>query len=294
LASTIWGLQIIYWKQLIPLPASEILAHRVIWSFVLMTLFALVIGRGPRVAAEFKNLLKDRSRSLWVLLGAVMTSLNWLINIWAINNDRVLQSSFGSYISPLISVLIGLVALRERLSLWQLLAVLLVAAGIVNQAISHGSLPWVSLAVAGTFAVYGFCKKVSRLSAVSGMVIETSLIAPAALIYLAFLSAGGQAQPMTLSLTSLLLVGGGLMTIVPLLLFAFSVNSLPLSVAGLLQYLAPSLAFCLGVFVYHEPFSRAQLISFGCTWTALFIFSLSRTRPMLKLERLILDLLFRR
>ncbi len=293
-ASVIWGLQALYWKSLIDVPPSEILAHRVIWSFVFMTLFALVMGRGRVVLGEAAALFKDRPRLVWVVLGAFMVGLNWLANIWAINNDRVVEASLGSYMVPLGNVVVGLTVFRERLSLWQFVAVILAAAGIAHMAVKFGSLPWISLAVAATFTFYGFCKKISRLSAVSGMVIDTSLIAPAALIYLAWLRLEGLGHHLDLSPTSFLLMGAGLFNIVPLLLYAFSVNNLSLTLSGLLQYLAPTISFFLGVFVYDEPFTRTHLITFGFIWAALLIFSLARTRPMVYLERLVLTLLFRR
>lgn len=218
-------------------------------------------------------------------LGATLLSFNWLTYIWAVNHDRVVESSLGYYILPLLNVLIGVTVLRERLSLWQFLAVLLAAAGVLYLTIGYGSFPAVSLILAGTMAVYGLAKKAAGLSAVVGMTLETALIAPLALIFFISLYGRGGGYPIGPSPTFLLLVGAGVVTSVPLIMFAYSLNRLTLSLVGFIQYISPTLTLLLGVFAYGEPFTRAHLISFSLIWSGLILFAVSRTGPLVKLER---------
>lgn len=281
----LWGILPVYWKFFGQVPAYEVLAHRIWWSFVFMTVLALLTGRSGELVSELRNLWAHKRKLAGLALGATLLSFNWLTYIWAVNHDRVVESSLGYYILPLLNVLIGVTVLRERLSLWQCLAVLLAAAGVLYLTIGYGSFPAVSLILAGTMAVYGLAKKAVGLSAVVGMTLETAIIAPLALIFLITLYSRGGGYPIGQSPTFLLLVGAGVVTSVPLIMFAFSLNRLTLSLVGFIQYISPTLTLLLGVFAYGEPFTTAHLISFSLIWAGLILFAVSSTRPLVGLER---------
>lgn len=271
----LWGVLPVYWKLFGGLPAYEVLAHRVVWSFVFLVLLVLATGRARGLTGEVRQLLGRRRRLLYLLAAAVLVSLNWLTFIWAVNHDLVVECGLGYYICPIFNVLAGVVILRERLSGWQWAAVFLTALGVLVLALHHGSFPAVAFVLASSFALYSLCKKMVGLTAVNGLTLETGLISPAALGFLLYFSHNGQALPPSLSPTFLLLMGAGLITSVPLVMFAYSVNRLPLSTIGLIQYLSPTLTVLLGVLVYGEPFTRAHLVSFGLIWAGLAVFSLA-------------------
>ena len=281
----IWGLLPVYWKCFDQVPAYEVLVHRIVWSFVFMAALIPVFGRWEMLKREAACIWKNRKKRLCLAAGSILISFNWLTYIWAINHDRVVESSLGYFINPLLNVLAGVLVLRERLSLWQFLAVIWAAIGVVYLTVNYGSFPFVALFLATSITFYSLCKKTVGLSAVSGMFLETALIAPIALVILAVLYHDGKAYPIGLTSTFLLLAGTGVVTAVPLLLNAHSLNKLPLSVLGVLQYLSPSLTLMLGVFLYGEDFSRSHLIAFSFIWSALVLFSIARTGFMKNLER---------
>jgi len=285
LAFVLWGILPVYWKCFSQVPAYEVLAHRIWWSFVFMVALVLITGRTRTLADEVRGLVAQKRRLAGLALGATLISFNWLTYIWAVNNDRVVESSLGYYINPLLNVLIGVTILRERLSLWQFLAVLLAAVGVLYLTVNYGSFPAVALILAGTMSVYGLTKKVTGLSAVVGITLETALIAPLALIFFITLYTSGNGYPAGFNPTFLLLVGAGIVTSVPLIMFAFSLNQLSLTVMGVIQYVSPTLTLCLGVFVFNEPFTRTHLISFGFIWGGLILFTIARTPPLVQLER---------
>lgn len=285
LAFVLWGILPAYWKSFNLVPAYEVLAHRIWWSFVFMVALVLLTGRAGSLINEVRGLAAHKRKLAGLALGATLISLNWLTYIWAVNNDRVVESSLGYYINPLLNVLIGVTVLRERLSLWQFLAVLLAAAGVLYLTVNYGEFPAVSLILAGTMSAYGLTKKITGLSAVVGMTLETALIAPIALIFFIVIYSSGNGYPIGLNPTFLLLAGAGIVTSVPLLMFAFSINRLPLTVMGIIQYIAPTLTLLLGIFVYNEPFTKAHLISFGFIWGGLILFTIARAAPLVRLER---------
>ncbi len=275
----LWGFLPIYWKLIDHVPALEILAHRIVWCFLFLLVLLAATGRLGPARREAAAIAADRKKIAGVLAATVLISINWLVYIWAVNDSRIVETSLGYYINPLVSVLLGVVVLKERLTLPQSAAVALAALGVLNQAVHVGGLPWVSLSLAVTFGLYGLCKKMLNIGAITGLTIETLLLTPASLGYVAWLQAtgagalaGGQIA------TDLLLLGTGVVTAVPMLLFANAANRIPLSVLGFVQYLSPTLALFVGVFVYHEPFSLTQLVSFAFIWAALAIFSLAPAR----------------
>lgn len=270
-----WGFSPIYFKWVQHVPALEVLGHRVIWSMLLL-LVLLWLGRRW---SDLRLVLFNFSQLRWLLLSAALISVNWLIYIFAIQDNRILEASLGYYINPLVSVLLGMLFFRETLRRTQVIAILLAAAGTAWLTFGYGSLPWVSLALALTFAFYGLVRKLAPAGPMVGLFVETLLVAPIALLYLGWLDAAGQA---TLFHTGwrmdLTLIGAGIVTTLPLLWFTNGAKRLPLSAMGLFQYLAPSLQFLLAVFLYGETFTRTHAISFGLIWLALVIYSTDTVR----------------
>ena len=273
-AYLMWGFLPIYWKLLRQAEALEILSHRIFWSLFFLAVFLLLTGRNSIFRAELRVLVQDRRRVCGVLVSTVLITLNWLIYIWAVNDSRIVETSLGYYINPLVNVLLGVALLKERLSTKQYLAVALAATGVLNLTLNFGAFPWVALSLAVSFGLYGLCKKLLGLSPITGITLETLLISPVALIYLFSLEvehAGtfGWANP----LPTALFVGAGIVTAVPMVLFANAANQLPLSLLGFIQYLSPTIALLTGVFLFHEPFTPVHALSFGLIWLALALFS---------------------
>ncbi len=272
----LWGVLPIYWKFIDTVPALEILAHRIIWSFVFLVALLAVTGKLASARRETAAVLADRKKLAGVFAATVLIAVNWLVYIWAVNDSRILETSLGYYINPLVSVLLGIIVLKERLSLRQAAAVGLAALGVLNQAVNVGGLPWVSLSLALSFGLYGLCKKMLNLGAITGLTLETLLLSPPSLLDLAWLHSQGHGAltPGQPAIAALLL-GTGIVTSVPLLLFANAANRISLTALGFIQYLSPTLALLVGVFIYHEPFSASHLLSFAFIWAALVVFSLA-------------------
>ncbi len=269
-AYALWGFFPIYWKFLHNVPALQLLGHRISWSFVLLLIYILVTKQwaGFRAYAFNKKALGIYS------IAAVLLSFNWLIYVWGVNAGFIVETSLGYFINPLLSVLLGVLFLRERLRPMQWVPVGIAAIGVGYLTFVYGRLPWIALSLAFTFGFYGFVKKLSPLGSLYGLTLETGLVFPMALVYLAFMNAGGTGAFLhDDTLVDVLLIGGGIVTTVPLLMFASAAKQIPLTVVGLLQYIAPSLQFLIGVFIYKEPFDRAHLIGFSIVWTALIIFA---------------------
>lgn len=269
LAYLMWGLFPIYFKLLHTVPAFQVMTHRVTWSFLF--LMGVVLVR--REAGEFfKSITLQR---FLIYLGAgLLLAVNWTTYVWGIAQGFVVECSLGYFINPLVSVLLGVVFLKEKMRPAQWIAILLAFAGVAYLTISFGKLPWISLVLAISFGLYGLVKKISPLGSLHGLTLETGTIFLPALIFLivqeilgqgAFLHAGGQ--------ISFLLALTGLITAIPLILFAIGARSVPLTLLGLLQYIAPTLQFLSGVFLFHEPFTHNQLIGFGIIWAALILFT---------------------
>lgn len=274
-AFLIWGTTPIYFKLLQFVPAFEILMHRMVWSFLFLLLLVLCFGRWQ----EFKAVLTHR-RTLAILLGTtVLVSGNWFVFIWAINTDRILQTSLGYYISPLINVLLGMIFLKERLRRAQLLAVLLATVGVVYMTFELGRPPWIALFLAFTFGFYGLIRKVAPVNALVGLTVETMLLTFPATIYLIVLDARGSGAFLRIdAATTILLMCAALVTAVPLLLYTTGARKIHFSTLGILQYIAPSSTFLLAVFVYAEPFRKTQLLTFVLIWSALGIYSFDLMR----------------
>lgn len=265
-----WGLLPIYWKHLQQVPAMEILCHRIVWSLVFAALLVTVQRRWKETITP----LKSPKTVLMLTLSSVLLASNWLIYIWCVTHDQVLATSLGYYINPLMNALLGSLLLRERMTPLQLLAVGFATAGVINSIIGIGHMPWTALALAVTFALYGLLRKTAPVESLPGLLAETAIITPVALAYLIYLELTGQGSFMSLGMnTTFLLMGAGIATSMPLFGFAFGARRLRLTTVGILQYIAPSLAFLLGVFAYNEPFTTTSVITFGLIWTALVIYS---------------------
>ena len=274
-AFLMWGLFPIYFKQVADVPAVEVLSHRILWSVGFVVILLTINRRWRAVRTAFF----DRKIVAALTLSALIITVNWGVFIWAIGNDRVLESSLGYFINPLVSVVLGVVVLGERLRAIQWAAVALAAAGVAFQMIGVGQFPWVALTLAVTFGFYGLIRKVVKIDPVSGLFVETLILSPFALLYLVMLAIDGVgAFGATGWRLDGLLALSGIITALPLILFVAGAQRIRLSTLGLLQYIVPTSHFVLAVFVYHEPFTTANLVTFGCIWLALAIYSFDSAR----------------
>lgn len=269
-AYAVWGFLPMYWKLLRHVPAPQLLSHRIVWScLTLLAALGLMqqLGRFRSVA------LRPRTIGIYTV-AALIIGVNWLTYVWAVNAGFIIETSLGYFINPLLSVLLGVVFLRERMRPGQWAAIGLAAAGVLYLTLNYGSLPWIALTLACSFAVYGLVKKIAPLNSLDGLTLETGLLFVPALLYLAYSEWAGVGVFGHADLTSdLITIGAGLATTIPLLMFASAAQKIPLSAIGILQYIAPTLQFLIGRFIYQEPFSTTSLIGFSIVWVALFIYA---------------------
>jgi chloramphenicol-sensitive protein RarD len=265
-----WGLAPAYWKLLKSVSPLEILAHRFVWTVVFL---GILLGWQRRWPEVLRNLRSTRA-SLYCLSSGLIMGVTWGLFIWAVIVGRVLETSLGYFMTPILNVLLGALVLRERLSRWQLASILIASAGVLFLTVGYGRFPWVAVALCLTFGVYGLLRKQSGTRAISGVFIESIFLFPIALGYLISLGKRGDLifGPAHLSLF-LLLVTTGVVTAMPLVWFGYAARNLRLVTIGFLQYLAPTGSFFLGVFAYHEPFTREHFITFLLIWIALAIVS---------------------
>ena len=268
-AYLLWGMLPIYWRALVDVPALEILLHRIVWSLaVVLVLLALRqnwrwLADGLRHPAVFRVFL----------VTAVLLAINWLVYLWANNNGHIVETSLGYFITPLVSVVLGLLVLHERMRRGQWLSVGIAAAGVLFLVLTASGWLWISLLLALSFGFYGLLRKTARLGSLEGLTVEMAILFLPALGYLLYLSASGQAAfGVDGATTTGLLAFSGVVTAVPLLLFASGARLVPLTTLGLLQYIAPTMQFSIGVFVYHEPFNMTRLIGFSIVWLALAVY----------------------
>lgn len=273
----LWGILPIYWKFLGDVPADEILANRIFWSFWFMLLFLFVTRRFRGFTSYLKTSLTKKKQVLALLVASLLISANWFIYIWAVNTDQMVEASLGYYINPLVSILLGVFILKEKLSKAQILSFGLAAAGVLVLTLSYGDFPWIAFGLAFSFGLYGLAKKLIQVESSIGLTLETMTIAPVSIIYLLFLY-----QDDSLALfhtgtgTDLLLIGAGAATAIPLLFFSRGAQQIPLYMVGFLQYIAPTITLILGVWMYHEPFSTVHAIAFCFIWLALAVLTASR------------------
>jgi len=269
-AYALWGVFPIYWKTIQHVPAFEILCHRMAWSFV----FAVAMLTWKR-HWEWLHQVKQRPATLLLFLGtASLLALNWFIYIWAVNNGHIVDASLGYFINPLLSVLLGVVFLRERLRAWQWIPVGIAAAAVTYLTVSYGVFPWIALTLAATFGLYGLLRKTAPFEALEGLLLETAYMLAPALAYLLYLEGTGVAAFGHATVTTnVLLALSGVASALPLALFAYGARRIMLATVGILQYIAPTGQFLLGVLVYGEVFEGARVIGFIVIWVALIMYS---------------------
>jgi chloramphenicol-sensitive protein RarD len=264
-AYTLWGLFPIYWPLLKPANPLEIVSHRAVWTLV----FCFIILALTKSLKSTLSLLKRPKIVAGLFLGSILISINWIIYIYAANNEHVVEASLGYYINPIVVIATGVIVLKEKMRPLQWLAVGIATLGVAVLTIDYGRLPWIALGLALSWGSYGLVKKQLGLGALEGLSIETLLSSGFYLAYLIWLGNSGEGH-FTYSLTlTLLLIGGGAVTAIPLLLFNGSTNRLPLTLIGLLQYITPTIQFCIGVWYFHEEMPTARWVGFLIIWVAL-------------------------
>src|SRR5689334_16639837 len=268
-AYALWGFFPIYWKFLHQVSALQVIGHRISWSFILLIMIILLTGQWK----DFRSAALTPKVIGIYAIASVLLTINWLVYVWGVNAGFIVETSLGYFINPLLSVLLGVLFLHERLRPAQWIPVALATTGVIYLTGAYGRLPWIALSLAFSFGFYGFVKKLAPLGSLYGLTLETGLGFPLAILYLAFVGLNGTgAFRHDGGQVDLLLISAGAVTTIPLLMFASAARQIPLTVVGLLQYIAPTIQFMIGVFLYKEPFDRAHLIGFGIVWIALIIF----------------------
>ncbi len=271
IAYGLWGILPVFWKMIQTVPAYEVLCHRIVWTLVCVVI--VLLFRNQWKPAE--TLLRQRRTLLLLFASSSLISINWLTYIWAVNNGYIVESSLGYFMNPLVNVLLGVVFLGERLRKAQLAAILLAAVGVVYMTVNYGAFPLIALVLAFSFGFYGLIRKVTSLNALEGLGLEMVILLVPAMITLIVLDNRGMASfAYAGRQISILLMLTGLITAVPLGLFASAARRVRLTTMGLIQYITPSLHFVFGVFVYREPFNRTRLTGFIIIWIALLIYTI--------------------
>jgi len=270
-AYTTWGLLPVFWKLLAHVPALETLAHRLVWSLVVVLLILGVRGHWRWL----KRAVASRKILLTFFVTAGLIGVNWLTYIWAVNNNQIVEASLGYFINPLVSVFLGVVVLKERLRRTQWFPISITLIGVLYLTFNHGRFPWIALTLAFTFGLYGLLRKTAQLQALEGFALEIIILVAPALFYLVHVGTSrGAAFTLSQPLTVLLLIMTGVVTALPMILFAYGARRIPLTTLGILQYIGPSLQFTFGVFVYGEPFNQTRLIGFVIIWVSILLYTL--------------------
>lgn len=266
----IWGFFPLYWKQLSFVPSEQQLGHRIVWSFALLLLVMPLRKQGREV---FKALRTPRLCGIY-LGSALLLGINWGVYLWAVKNDFIVEASLGYFINPLLNVMLGVVFLHERLRRWQWVAVGLAGVGVLYLTFVYGSLPWIGLILAAAFGLYGLVRKTGPLGSINGLTLEMGVLFAPTLAFMLLTEAQGQGAFLHNGLRAdLFMMGAGIVTSVPLLLFTAAARRIPLSLMGIIQYITPTGQFLFGVLVYNEPFTRERAIGFTFVWIALAIFA---------------------
>ena len=278
-AYVLWGILPVYWKALELVSPFEILSSRFMWSCVFVFLLIIFKNKRAYFTGEVKQVFSNLKTGTAMIAAGITISFNWGTFIWAVNNGHIVETSMGYYINPLVSILFAVVFLRERLDKMQLAAITCAFIGVASMVYSFGKIPWVSLTLAFTFALYGLLKKILPVSALTSIMLETLLITPLALVYEYSLWQQGVSFYASGNLQIIMmLTGAGVVTAIPLLLFTAGARLLPLKIIGFLQYISPTLTLLIGVFVYNEAFTASHLLAFGWIWAALLLFIVSQLR----------------
>lgn len=268
-AYALWGIFPLYWKSLQEVNSVEVICHRIVWSLLTLVLFVTLLKQWPSV----RDVMKDTRRVALCGLAAVLISINWLVFIWAVNNGYVIDSSLGYFINPLLTVLLAVALFRERISPLQWSAIALAFAGVGIMTIDGGRFPWVAFLLSTSFASYAAVKKKTTLPAISGLGMETAILAPLALVLIGYFEQSQGTASTRSSLQWILLVLGGPITTLPLVLFASAAKSVPLVAMGMLQYVGPTLQFLIARFWFSEQMSTGKWIGFVFVWAALLLFT---------------------
>ncbi|MBP1743185.1 MAG: yojE [Firmicutes bacterium] len=271
-----WGVLPVFWKLVQDVPAYEILAHRILWSFIVMSMLVVLSGGLSKLA----DILRDRRSMAYIAACSVLITFNWFLFIWCVNNGHIVESSLGYYINPLMSVFLGTVVLKEKLDASQKVAIAIAATGVIAMVVFYGSFPWIPLALASSFGVYGLLKKKVALDSMAGLTIETLITAPFALAFLAHLNTNGGGAFGSTAVTTVILMLSGAVTAMPLLLFAEGAKNVRLSTMGFLQYVSPTISLVIGIFLYKESVTQVNMIGFCFIWAALAVYSYSLLRPV--------------
>ena len=272
LAFLFWGaIAPIYFKQVVSVELLEVLIHRIIWSFLILIPLLFI----TKQTANFKKIIVDMKKLKYLAFSTFFISLNWLVFIWAVANNKIMETAFGYYINPLVSVFLGYVFFNERMTKYQYLAISIAFIAVIYQLIALGSLPMVSLTLALSFAFYGMIRKKVNIGSIVGLFVETLILMPFAIIGIYYLYTKNSISFLNSSnYIDLMLTLGGIITITPLLLFNGAATRMRLSTLGFFQYLGPTCAFLLAIFMYKEEFNTDKLITFSLIWIALVVFSL--------------------
>ncbi|HIU64974.1 MAG TPA: EamA family transporter RarD [Candidatus Avacidaminococcus intestinavium] len=278
-AYLLWGILPVYWKSIYGVDAFEILSWRVIWSVVFVGLVIIGLGRWKIFCTEVKKIMTDKGKMVLLALAGTTIMCNWGIFIWAVSNGHIIETSMGYYINPLVSILIGVLYLKEKLNNLMKLSIMCAGIGVAVMIFSIGVFPWISLSLAISFAFYGLIKKTLVVETLTGILLETLLVSPLACLYLYWLAEQGGASWQNVDwLMILLLIGAGIVTAIPLIMFTAGAKLLPLSIIGFLQYISPTISLLLGIFIYGEHFSANHLYAFTCIWIGLVLFSYSQIK----------------
>ena len=277
-AYILWGILPIYWKFINEVPALEILAHRVIWSFIFVLLIVVILKR-KLLKNFFQVQMSQKKTWLGLFLASLFISINWFTYIYAVNTNHIVEASLGYYVNPLVAVLLGVFVLREKINVLQAVSFVLAGIGVIYMTLSVGKIPWISLILALSFGFYGLSKKLIKVDSILGLLLETLFVLPFALLFLAYLGVNDQHSFATGSLTNdLLILGSGIATALPLLWFGIGAQKIPLYMVGFLQYIAPTISLILGVLMYGETFTKDHVVTFTCIWIAIAIFTISNIR----------------
>lgn len=269
-----WGFAPMYFKLLLAMPALEILMHRVVWSVAVLLLMVILLKQHQKV----RNALLNTKMLMILMISGLLLGGNWLLFIWAVNNDHLLDASLGYYINPLLNILLGRLFLGERQRPLQQFAIVLAVIGVSILIISHGKFPWIALLLAGSFGIYGLIRKQVGVESMPGLLVESLLMLPFALLFWVFFASPDSNMLANDSSTNLILISAGIVTSAPLLCFTAAAKRIQYSTLGFFQYIGPSIMFVLAVFLYGEPLDEARLVTFAFVWTALLIFSFDSMR----------------
>ena len=281
-AYILWGILPIYWKLINEVPALEILAHRVIWSFIFVLMIVFLL-KGKLLKNFFQVQMSQKKTWLGLFLASLFISINWFTYIYAVNTNHIVEASLGYYVNPLVAVLLGVFVLREKVNVLQAVSFVIAGIGVIYMTLSVGKLPWISLVLAISFGFYGLSKKLIKVDSILGLLLETLFILPFAILFLAYLGVNDQQSFSAGSLKNdLFLIGSGIATAVPLLWFGIGAQKIPLYMVGFLQYISPTISLILGVLMYGESFTKDHAVTFACIWIAIALFTISNIHHVIK------------